>query len=401
MSADVCIIGGGLVGLTAAIALSFQGRKVKLLEASSQNLERPTELDVRSIALSYSTIQIFKALGIWDSLQRDASPISTIHVSSAGHFGVTRLHAGDLQLEAMGYVIEYHLLIQHLLEIVEKDPNIELLCPAVFQSLEQNLSAVKIKYQQDGFDKTIDPKLLIIADGANSAVREKLGIASEKMDYQQSAVIANVKIEQDMPAVAYERFTSDGPIALLPLPSRRYALVWTNKPQRALELMDMSDEDFTRQLYLSFGYRLGYFSQIGRRDQFKLTMSRSSQLTSGRCVLIGNAANSLHPVAGQGFNLALRDIGFLYDQLLNHSLESEQVLSRLEDYQVKRATDQQQTVRMGNGLVELFSNKLPVLNHLRAGALTALELCPALKREVSWRGMGYGPGVCSLMRGAK
>lgn len=401
MTTDVCIVGGGLVGLTAAIAFSRQGRSVKLLEAISFVQHNPHELDARSIALSFSTIQIFRSLGLWQSLQSVCAPITRIHVSSAGHFGVSRLNAKDCQLDAMGYVIEYHLLIQALLAAVKKDPQIKLISAALFKSLKQQKTSVKVNFVLDENEKSVEAGLLIIADGANSSAREALGITNETVDYQQTAIVANIKVLHAPGGWAYERFTNDGPMALLPLPAQRYALVWTNKPQRAAELMAMSDEDFTQQLYDHFGHRLGFFAKLGSRSQFDLKLSRAKQLVSGQCVLIGNAANTLHPVAGQGFNLALRDIGLLFDQTKGLDLQSEQIVPQLQAYQAQRVIDQQQTAGFGNGLVQLFSNDLPLLNHLRAGALAALDICPLLKREVSWRGMGYGSGASSLMRGAQ
>ncbi len=399
MDVDVCIVGGGLVGLAASIAFARQGRQVKLLEAFDLKQADPAELDARSIALSYSTIQIFQSLGLWQGLRKYAAAITDIHVSSAGHFGVTRLKASDLQLDAMGYVIEYHHLIQNLLEAAEKEPNIELMTPAKVISVQQNNTFVTLQYDFAGNPDSLNAALLVAADGAGSSVREHLGITAETMEYNQAAIVTNVKIKQPSTGCAFERFTADGPLALLPLPNQRYALVWTNTPLRTDALMQSSDAVFMQQLYRKFGYRLGLFEQIGTRVRFDLKLTRASRLTAGRAVLIGNAANSLHPVAGQGFNLALRDIGVLFDLMSGRDLYSDQLQAQLELYQQKRADDQNQAVTYGNGLVELFSNNIPVLSHLRAGALAALDLCPLIKQEVSWQGMGYGSGCSSLMRG--
>ncbi|MCK4709224.1 MAG: FAD-dependent monooxygenase, partial [Gammaproteobacteria bacterium] len=354
----------------------------------------------RSIALSYSTIQIFKALGLWQSLQKNAAPITNVHVSSAGHFGVTRLKAADCQLDVMGYVIEYHHLIETLLETAEKEKNIQLITPARVTAVQQGETHVSINYQSADISETLSAALLIVADGANSSVRDKLAIVAETKEYQQAAIVTNLKIKRPSGGCAFERFTKDGPLALLPLPDERYAMVWTNTPQRAEELIQLSDEDFIQQVYQQFGYRLGMFEQVGARVRFDLKLTRAKQLVAGRAVLIGNAANTLHPVAGQGFNLALRDIGQLFDLLSGIDLQADQLLTQLGLYQQQRASDQSQAVQYGDRLVQLFSNNLPLLNHLRAGALAALDLCPIIKQEVSWQGMGYGPGCCSLMRGS-
>ena len=399
MKTEVCIVGGGLVGLSAAIAFARQGRAVTLLEAADLKPDVPAELDARSIALSYSTIQIFKALELWPELQKNAAPITNIHVSSAGHFGVTRLKAEDCRLDAMGYVIEYHLLIQILLNAADNEKNIQVITPARVETVEQADDGVKLQYLSANKTSTLNALLLIVADGANSSVREKLGISIEAKDYQQTAIIANLKINRPSSDCAFERFTKNGPLALLPLPRQRYAMVWTNTPARAEALMQLSDEKFIQQVYQQFGYRLGLLDSVGTRARFDLKLTQANELVAGRAVLIGNAANSLHPVAGQGFNLALRDIGVLIDLLTDVNLQTDFVQSQLEVYQLQRFDDQHQAVNYGDRLVQLFSNNLPLLNHLRAGALAALDLCPMMKQEVSWQGMGYGPGCSSLMRG--
>ena len=401
MNTEVCIVGGGLVGLAAAIALARQGRSVKLLEASDLKPAAPAAMDARSIALSYSTIQIFRALKLWPDLLKNAAAITNIHVSSAGHFGVTRLNAADCQLDAMGYVVEYHHLIQTLLDAAEREQNIELITPAQVVSVHQQEDTVTLQYQSADKTETLNTALLIVADGANSSVREKLAIATQTKDYRQAAVICNVKIKRPASHCAFERFTKDGPLALLPLPHQRYAMVWTNTPERAEALMQLSDNDFLQQVYQHFGYRLGLFERLGTRARFDLKLTRASKLVSGRAVLIGNAANTLHPVAGQGFNLALRDVGLLFDLLTDVDLQSDQLQIQLTQYQQQRVSDQNQAVNYGDRLVEFFSNDLALLNHLTAGALAALDLCPVLKNEVSWQGMGYGSGYSSLMRGVK
>ncbi|MDJ0832521.1 MAG: 2-octaprenyl-6-methoxyphenyl hydroxylase [Gammaproteobacteria bacterium] len=396
---QVCIVGGGLVGLAAAITLAHQGRKVTLLEASSLEAQDPQALDARSLALSYSTIQILRSLGLWNQLQSMAAPIKHIHVSSAGFFGVTRLDASDLKLEAMGYVIEYHLLLKILLRHAQQHSAIDIITMAQVDAVEAQGEQLELHYQLHEQPQTRNFNLVVVADGANSPLRQKLGISVDTLDYQQSALVANIKLAQDGNGWAYERFTDDGPLALLPLPGQRYALVWTHAAEHIDQRMALSDQALLQQLHDAFGYRLGEFIEIGTRARFDLKLTRASRLVAGRCVLIGNAANSLHPVAGQGFNLALRDIAQLYDSLLDVDLTSAAGTDQLLDYQRLRQADQQQTVGYGHGLVSLFSNDLPVLNHLRAGALAALDLLPALKREVSWQGMGYGAGCSSLMRG--
>lgn len=399
MSTDICIIGGGLVGLMAASVMSAQGRQVSLVEAGPLTGNQPGQLDVRSIALSLSSLKIMQALGLYPQLHDMMTPISDIHISSAGHFGVTRLHASDLNLDYMGAVVEYHSLMRVLLDRVTADPGIEIIAPAQIDDLHQHEHGVTLNMSSEKGSVVLDAAMVLVADGASSKVRQLLGIDTTQHDYHQSAIIANVQVQQPKAGWAYERFTPSGPLAMLPLSAGRYAMVWTRKPDEADQLMQADDKELLQQLHQVFGYRLGYMTALGKRDRFDLMLTRASQLADGRCLLIGNAANALHPVAGQGFNLALRDIGLLYDQLKGLDLSSTKVITALSDYEKQRLHDQHQTIRLGHGLVELFSNSLPVLNHARAAALAAFDLCPLARQEFSWVAMGYGAGTCSLMRG--
>jgi len=399
LTVDICIVGGGLVGLTAALAFAAQGRSVCLLEAVDLDMDDPARLDARSLALSHSSMQIYRALGLAQAVDAASSAIRHIHVSSAGHFGVSRLAAADLGLASMGQVIEYHLLLKLLLQAVRAHAAINLISPASFVSLQQDESGVELSYQIGDEQDELSCALLVVADGANSSVREFLEINASLRDFGQSAIIANVQIETDGDGVAYERFTGHGPLAMLPLPQRRYALVWSNKPERAQALLNLSNDEFTQALYCDFGYRLGYFSALGERSLFPLRLTRSDELVQGRCVFIGNAANTLHPVAGQGLNLALRDIAALYDLMREQDLPGEAFGACLAGYPARRKHDQNATVKLSSSLVRLFSNDYPVLNHARAAGLAALDVCPLLKQEFSWLGMGFGSGSSSLMRG--
>jgi 2-octaprenyl-6-methoxyphenol hydroxylase len=344
---------------------------------------------------------MLRALELWQGLADCAAAIRHIHISSAGHFGATRLHATDLRLDALGHVVEYHHLYEQLLRHAQQETGVRLITSARVEAIKQLENTVDLSCQIDGRQSNIHSTLLVVADGATSSIRDQLSIPVQTTDYDQTAVVANVKINGPNNDTAFERFAAQGPLAMLPLPEARYALVWTRKPDEAGKLMQLDDSEFLRQLQQQFGYRLGRLVAVGRRASFDLKLSRAGRLVSGQSVLIGNAANTLHPVAGQGFNLAMRDIGALFDCLQDVDLtHSDELIHALADYQQIRGSDQRQTVNLSGGLVQLFSNDLPLLNHMRSGALALLDLCPWLKDEVSWQGMGYGPGLNSLMRGA-
>lgn len=398
---DIAIVGGGLVGLCAALALQHPARRVSIIEAAPAGRPQPGGLNARSIALSISSAQIFRALGIWSRLSAEATPIRQIQVSSRGHWGVTRLHAGDYDLDALGYVVENPVLAKVLLEAVEASDRIELEQGASFASISQH-DRVDIEYRASKRKRRIDARLALIADGADSAARAALGIGHRRIEYGQSALVVNVEVGKPLPGIAYERFTTQGPLAMLPLGGRRYACVWTCSPSRAEQLAALPEGEFGAALQDTFGFRLGMIEQLGERVAVELRRTRADRLFSGKCLLIGNAANALHPVAGQSFNLSLRDIACLYELLAGRDLaefDDPAWQALAEDYQQRREPEHRRVIGYGDGLVALFSNPLPVFDRLRAGGLAALDLLPALKAQAAFAGMGLAFGGNRLLRG--
>jgi 2-octaprenyl-6-methoxyphenol hydroxylase len=383
---DIAIIGGGLVGLCAGL-VQHSGRRVSIVEAGNLEQSRADGLNARSIALSASSVQIFRALGIWAQVEALAAPIRHIHVSSRGRWGVTRLQAEDYQLDALGYVIESHALGQCLLDAVDGSDNIKLEQNAEFESITQD-AAVTIGYRKN-------------ADGANSQARAALGIGHQSFDYGQAVVISNVEVSQAKIDTAYERFTPQGPLAMLPLSGKRYACVWTLSPEQASTACAQDDAEFGAALQECFGFRLGLIERVGKRFSIPIQRTRADALHCGRCLLIGNAANALHPVAGQSFNLSLRDIACLHELLCEHNLtELDDELSQVaDDYEMLRVEEQRRVIRYGDGLVTMFSNELPLLDHLRAAGLSLLDLVPVLKTQAAFTGMGMTFGGNRLLRG--
>lgn len=398
---DVAIIGGGLVGLCAALVLQHPDRRISLIEAADFGQQQPAGLNARSIALAVSSVQIFRALGLWSQIAAHAAPIRRIHVSSRGRWGVTRLRADDYNLDALGYVIENNTLGQILLAAVKASDNIQLEDQAGFESITQ-AGKVRLGYHKNKRVKKLESALALVADGARSQVRGALGIEHHSIDYGQAVVISNVEVSKPQCDTAYERFTAQGPLAMLPLGGKTYACVWTLNLDRAAAVCDLDETEFGAQLQDCFGYRLGLIERVGQRFSLALKRTRAEALQQGRCLLIGNAANALHPVAGQSFNLGLRDIACLYE------LFADQDLTKLDDdsigmiaseYESLRAREQQQVIRYGDGLVTLFSNELPILDHVRAAGLGLLDLLPALKTQAAFTGMGMTFGGNRLLRG--
>ena len=398
---EIAIVGGGLVGLCAALSLQHPDRQVHVIESSALAQQKATGLNSRSIALSCSSVQIFRALGLWSKIRKQASPIRTIHISSQGRWGVARLHAADYELEALGYVIESSILGSLLLDQVKHSKLITLDTEAEFENAEYG-KTVKLDYRCRNKKKRISASLVVVADGASSKGRASLGIEHRITDYGQSAVITNVLVSKPVGGTAYERFTPEGPLAMLPLGRDRYACVWTHDPENTDHLMRLDDRQFAEALQQGFGYRLGYIEQIGQRYSFPLHRTEALALAKYRCVLIGNAANALHPVAGQGFNLALRDVASLCELFLNQSirnLDEPSIAKALSQYEISRKAEQAKVVRLGDGLVSLFSNEFPLLGPIRAAALGLLDIVPALKAEVALSGMGFSFGGNSMLRG--
>lgn len=398
---DIAIIGGGPVGLCAALVLQHSGRRVAVVEAGDLEQAQADGLNARSIALSASSVQIFRALGVWQQIEAQAAPIRQIHVSARGRWGVTRLRADDYQLDALGYVIENHALGRCLLNAVETSGNIKLQQQAEFESISQD-AKVRIAYRKNKRRAQLESCLALIADGAHSQARAALGIGHQNIDYGQAVVICNVELGKPKIDTAYERFTPQGPLAMLPLGGKRYACVWTLSLQQAAATRDLDDAKFRAALQDCFGFRLGLIEQVGKRFSIPVQRTRADTLQSGRCLLIGNAANALHPVAGQSFNLALRDIACLYELLSDQSLadlDSDSFGTMADQYEMLRLKEQRQVIRYGDGLVTLFSNELPLIGQMRAAGLGLLDLMPALKAQAALSGMGLTFGGNRLLRG--
>ena len=398
---DIAIIGGGVVGLCAALVLQHARRSVTVVEAGNLQQVRAEGLNARSIALAASSVQIFRALGIWPQIEAQAAPIRHIHVSSRGRWGVTRLQAKEFQLDALGYVIESQILGRCLLDAVEASKNIKLQQNASFESITQD-EAVNIGYRKNGRLTRLEARLVLVADGAHSPARAALGIGHQTIDYGQSVVISNVEVSKPKIDTAYERFTPQGPLAMLPLGGRRYACVWTLTPQQATLACAQDGAEFSAALQDCFGFRLGLIERAGKRFSIPIQRTRADTLQCGRCLLIGNAANALHPVAGQSFNLSLRDVACLYELLSEQSpvdLDTGKFDALAGEYEMLRQQEQSQVIRYGDGLVTLFSNELPLFEHIRAAGLSLLDLIPALKTQAALAGMGMTFGGNRLLRG--
>ena len=398
---DIAIVGGGMVGLSLALVLAAQQPRWKILVVEAFDVSaagqpgnpayRPS-FDARSTALSDSSRDIFAQLGLWDELATHVAAIDQVHVSDRGHIGSTRLAAAEQGVTSLGCVIENQWLGAVLMSAVQRQSNIEICSPARLETVKPVVGGMQ--FSLSNVSAHFQCKLLVIADGAQSESREKLGISARTKDYGKSALIANISLEQSHQGVAYERFTDEGPMALLPLPDldgeHRSALVWTLDPQQADELKQCDEPAFLAELQERFGFRLGKLQRVGERFAYPLRLVESAEQVRRNLVVIGNAAHSLHPVAGQGFNLSLRDAAMLSEVLW----EAEQNglplgdLSALESYLERQQLDQQQTIALSDLLPTLFSFKTAPVALARNMGLLALDAMPPLRQQFARLGMG-------------
>lgn len=386
---QLAIIGGGLVGASLALALQEgarqRGWRIVLIEPFAPGNSYQPSYDARSSALSYGTRQIYERLGLWPALSARAEPIRQIHVSDRGRFGATRLSAESEGVPALGYVVENAWLGQCLWQALDAEV-VEWRCPAQVTALQALGDGYRLTLD-DG--SQLDCDLAVLADGGRSGLREQLGIAVKTTPYGQSALIANISTAEAHQGQAFERFTDDGPMALLPLSENRSALVWTRQGGDAQRLAALPDREFLAELQQVFGYRLGALTQVGARHLYPLSLVEASEQVRPHLVVLGNAAHSLHPIAGQGYNLSLRDTLALAEALLD-SPATPGDFTVLQDYLRRQRLDQQLTVGFSDQVTRLFSTAQPLLVAGRNLGLLGLDLLPPAKHWFARQAMGLG-----------
>ncbi len=399
---DLLIIGGGMVGASLACTLAGQDLRIGLVEAAPLTVSAHPSYDDRTIALAQGTKRIFQTLGLWDTLGSTATPIRQIHISERGGVGFAHLDNRDEGVDALGYVAEARLIGAALLAKLPTLSGVELLCPARLEQIavESDAARATIRF---GDDRTIElrAKLLVAADGARSSVREQLGITALRWEYGQQAVIANVTPTLPHNHVAYERFTEDGPIALLPMNDNRCAVVCTVNEPDVPTVMDLDDTGFIALLHRRFGDRLGPFLRVGRRQAYPLFLLKSREHARSRVAIIGNAAHALHPIAGQGFNLGIRDVAALAEVITDARRNGQDIgdWSVLNHYADWRRWDQRQTIAFTDALNRLFANPLPPVRVARNLGLLAFDFCPPLKHRFARQTMGLDGRLPKLARG--
>ena len=399
MQQQVIIVGGGMVGLSLALMLAKTNIAVKLLEAiqypqfiEGQDLPYHSSFDARNSALSRRSVQIYQQLGLWDALQQHATPILQVHITEQGSFGKARLVAEQENVESFGQVIENAWLGRVLLTQVRQQPLIELIDGVKVTSLTQDAEQVTIQAQRGTEQLEFTSKLLIAADGRDSLCRQVLGVGVDEHDYDQVAIVTTVQTSKPHQHVGFERFSPLGPLALLPLPGEyRRSVVWPVKKGTEQEwLGEENDQHFLDALQQTYGDRAGRFERTGKRFCYPLSQVLAHQQAVGRVVIMGNAAHTLHPVAGQGFNLCLRDADVLLRFIRHQLAVSDDIgdASMLKAYEQSRLKDQQRVIKFCDSVVRGFSNNNPVLKVLRNAGLIAFDVIPGVKPLVASYAMG-------------
>lgn len=401
---DVAIAGGGLVGASLAIALAQLDLQVALIEAAKLGASDHPSFDDRTTALSNGSRQIFNGLGAWQGMERHAAPIRRIHISEQGGFGFARIHAAEQNLNALGYVVTNRLIGAALWQRLQQT-SVQVISPARVIGSELDDTARTLTCESAGRTLQVRARLAIAADGMRSALRESAGIQSTTWDYRQVALITNVLTQRFHDHVAYERFTPAGPLALLPLTEGRVGLIWTFSPEAAPGMAALDDTLFLERLQTAFGFRLGRFMRVGARHLYPLSLTRAEHHIAPRLAVVGNAAQSLHPIAGQGFNLGLRDAASLAEVLADALAERGAAFDPgdglwLERYRQWRAADRERIVAFTDGLVRMFTQPLRPLSWIRNAGLLAFDLMPAAKDALSQLSLGAAGRIPRLARGA-
>lgn len=383
--ADIIIVGGGPVGATLALTLRKQGLRATLLEARAPGA---AHADQRALALSYGTRVILEKLGLWSQLAEQATAINTIHISQRGSLGRSRLRAEEHGQSALGYVLSYGNLSRVLDRALQQDNETDIRHEAEVLTITPSAEHGEVSYRQHGVTHTLTGKLVVLADGGRS-LGDIPGLKRETKHYGHNALVTKVRAELAHDNIAYERFTPDGPVALLPNGPRDFSLVWTGQADAIHGLLELPDEVFLQQLHQHFGDRVGRFLQVEKRMSFPLKLSYLDPVTAPHLVVIGNAAQTMHPVAGQGFNVGLRDAWELARKIAETPAAAWGSPDMFKAYSASRKTDTKRGLLFTDFLVNLFSNDIVGLNRMRGVGLGLLDVVPFVKHRLV-RKMSFG-----------
>ena len=370
---NIVIVGGGPVGSVLALSLQQQGIPFTVLEARTKGA---SHVDTRALALSYGSRLILQKLDVWDALAAKATAINTIHISQRGGFGRTKLNAADHNMPAIGYVLPYGALTQVLDTVLDAT---NILYEAEATAIRTLSDASEVTFTLNNQSQALQSRLLIVADGGRS-LGEIDGIKKETKEYGHNALVSKVTADLPHNHIAYERFTPAGPMALLPNGDAGFSLVWTGEKPSIDELLQLDEATFLAQLHAAFGDRVGQFLSVEKRISFPLKLSTLKPSTAPHLAVIGNAAQTMHPVAGQGFNVGMRDAWALADLIIKTPPEALGDARMLAFYNKLRQRDTRGGILFTDLLVNVFSNDVIALGAIRGVGLGLLELIKPAKK---------------------
>jgi 2-octaprenyl-6-methoxyphenol hydroxylase len=396
---DVIVVGGGMVGASLGLALSGLPLRMAVIEPVLPGGEAQPSFDDRCTALANGSRRMLETIGAWPAIAAHAAAIEAIHVSDAGQPGSALITAAELGLPALGSTAPNRAIGAALWDALRAQQRVELLAPARVLAVRPLADGVALEVGgADGAVRTLITRLAVAADGERSLIRQAAGIGAARVDFEQAAIVANVAAQRAAAGVAYERFgAADGPLALLPRPDGHFTVVWTVAVAGAAAMLQASASEFLARLQAAFGWRVGAFERVGERASYPLALSRALQTVAPRTALVGNAAQALHPVAGQGFNLGLRDAAVLAE-LIAASADAGDV-AMLAEYQRRRAIDRQRMIGFTDGLLRLFAVKFPGAARLRGLGLMLFDSAPPAKQALSGVSWGFGATTPRLLRG--
>jgi 2-octaprenyl-6-methoxyphenol hydroxylase len=377
---DLVIAGAGLVGAALAVGSSARGLRVAIVDRVPP--PRGLAPDPRGLALNHQSVAILESLGVWPELVSQACPIHQILVSQRGHFGMLRLGREDIARQALGFVCPADRLQQVILSRLAATARVEVHWQTTLEATRIEDTRRLVEVRGAAGAETWRTALLVGADGTESTVRTLAGIEAAREDFDQVALVCNVDVSQPQANTAYERFTTSGPQALLPLGGRRYVMVRCARPHEAEALLGLSDAAYLQDAQQRFGYRLGLFSAPGPRRPWPLQRLRAARLTGERLLLMGNAATTVHPNAAQGLNLGLRDVQATLDWLGQRGATEADPGSApaLDTLAAQRLPDHRAIARTTDALAALFTTAWPGVPAVLAFGLMGLDRFPPLRR---------------------
>ena len=379
-----------MVGASLALALAKTDKRIALVEAVSLNSEYQPSYDDRGIALSLSSKRIFDALCVWKQIEKNANPIKRVHVSDRGYFGKVRMDAASMGLDALGHVVIARELGAVLMAQIKQNNSVDIICPAQLTKVQHQADKIILDVVSGDSRDELAAKLLVVADGTHSGIRDQLGIATNITNYEQTAIVSNVTTELGHADTAYERFTAFGPLALLPLKLNRCVIVFTVATEQAEYYLQMEDKQFLEAIQERLGRRLGRLTKLSARRSYPIMQMQAEQQVVGRAVLLGNSAHTIHPNGAQGFNLCLRDVAGLAEQLIKGQEQGKDPGNGilLDAYLLSRMEDQKRVGRLSHGMTQWFYNTHFTRSMIRNTAMTLIDLFPPAKFEIMRRGMG-------------